>query len=994
MPDGWEHFHGLDPLDAADAEDDPDEDSLPNYLEYHAGTSPTNFDTDGDGMPDGWEYLHGLDPLNAADAWDDIDADGLNNRGEYIHAANPRNPDHDGDGLADGIDPQPNSWHNADADNDGDGYPLWQELFYGTSDAVYGDVAQILTNGSHTVTFTTSGAYWGVLKIGDHPIPLGWRQEFSLDLPSGTSIPIALTNSCNHSVSITSTNCLVLTESSGSFASGGTGNGTATLVLPVVTIGSGGTVCLHEADQMITASVTPPLPGTYDWIWDGGGLFGTGHAIMSTGIPPGGITVRFRPAGGNGAYCEHTTELYQCHRTYCPHGRPARQCLACTDGGSAEWCLEHDMWKCTCPCISMGGYAGILAPGTATSSGIGNAYDSCVHQHYHTYQCCPCPEHHIGGSWYAEEKTNIVHEVSRLDVYSSSGGTPVVPGSRFTRPAHVTVAGAQLSERFGDARIVASHLPHPSHTATSSWTVAAIGLDAAGYAGGHYRIRGGTNCVSHVWVITESHLQEGSLLLATESDALRFSDVKDTPWSDAQSSRMVAPPVSLAGVRDLWLGTSRGGCYRLDYYLNGTVDYGGLSTNMHIEAIVARLETNAYYTAYGSTEDILVNLDPISHDSAGYTLSLDGTSIAAGQPPWLVSVGNLTAGAHTLTVQSRTFPDLLDGAALNVVRVDYLKASSNKAANSPQQFPGHQEWPFVPTNWSNPGRHLVVFFKDVVDANLNVLDFDIDLTAHLLPAGLSHTVLEESWRMISGPASGFLNRLDSFAVKFRNPRQGGVYKIGFDLGLDGLPESEANVVLPLAGAEIDSIIRADITRADAFATKVLAMYSVWERNRPSNGVEWFVTLGHGDYLGRPNNASAPTVRKYNQVDNDGMGAVATWCGVPVKVAKASNFMVAYACRRIGVHPALAWASQLIGTKNDSSAKKSWDAGWAVGGGAAYGTTVSNLVVDIWDEHKNDDRNQKLWPNHAPCDNYVAPQFFFGEQDERFTSPTFLYMPIP
>ncbi len=71
-----------------------------------------------------------------------------------------------------------------------------------------------------------------------------------------------------------------------------------------------------------------------------------------------------------------------------------------------------------------------------------------------------------------------------------------------------------------------------------------------------------------------------------------------------------------------------------------------------------------------------------------------------------------------------------------------------------------------------------------------------------------------------------------------------------------------------------------------------------------------------------------------------------------------------------------------------------DAGWAVGGAAAYGTTVSNLVVDIWDEHKNDDKNQKLWLNHAPCDNYVAPQFFFDEQDERFTSPTFLYIPIP
>ena len=508
----------------------------------------------------------------------------------------------------------------------------------------------------------------------------------------------------------------------------------------------------------------------------------------------------------------------------------------------------------------------------------------------------PLPGAPYRGSWYAEEKTNIVHEVSRLDVYSSSGGTPVVPGSRFTRPAHVTVAGAQLSERFGDARIVASHLPHPSHTATSSWTVAAIGLDAAGYAGGHYRIRGGTNCVSHVWVITESHLQEGSLLLATESDALRFSDVKDTPWSDAVV-RMVVLPVC-SHVRDLWLGTRRR-LLQAGLLLERHGGYGGLDQHAHRghrgqagdERLLHRLREH---------RDILVNLDPISHDSAGYTLSLDGTSIAiTSRPGWCPSATS-PRRAH-LTVQSRTFP--ISGCAA-LVRVDYLKASSNSRPTACSSFSASGV-AFVPPNWSNPGRHLVVFFKDVVDANLNVLISTLIRLPSTARRVIAH-VLEVMAHV--RPASGFLNRLDSFAVTPES-RQGGVYKIGFDLGLDGLPESEANVVLPLAGAEIDSIIRADITRADAFATKVLAMYSVWERNRPSNGVEWFVTLGHGDYLGRPNNASAPTVRKYNQVDNDGMGAVATWCGVPVKVAKASNFMVAYACRRIGVHPALAWASR-------------------------------------------------------------------------------------
>ncbi|MGI6495061.1 MAG: hypothetical protein ACOX5G_03055 [Kiritimatiellia bacterium] len=88
------------------------------------------------------------------------------------------------------------------------------------------------------------------------------------------------------------------------------------------------------------------------------------------------------------------------------------------------------------------------------------------------------------------------------------------------------------------------------------------------------------------------------------------------------------------------------------------------------EAIVARLATNAYYTACGSTAGITVNLAPSSHDPEGYTLSLDGTPIADGQPPWPVSVSNLAAGAHSLTLQSNTFPDLADEATLYVVGVD------------------------------------------------------------------------------------------------------------------------------------------------------------------------------------------------------------------------------------------------------------------------------------------------------------------------------------
>jgi hypothetical protein len=305
MPDGWEYLHGLDPLNATDAEDDTDWDTLANLLEYHIGTSPTNSDTDGDGMPDGWEYLHGLAPLDAADAEDDIDADGLTNLLEYIHAADPRNPDHDGDGLADGIDPQPNAGHDAFADDDGDGYPLWQELFYGTSDEVPGDVAQLLANGARTVTFTTSASSFscGVLKIGSHPIPLGWRQVFSLNLPAGSSTPLTLNDAPGVSVSVSSSGCIVLTGSSGGLASGGTGDGTATLALPVITVLSDvppGHCCHYHRDPCATytAICTPPLNGTWRWMVDGWPA-AEGTNRLEVGHDISSVHVGFDPDGGN-----------------------------------------------------------------------------------------------------------------------------------------------------------------------------------------------------------------------------------------------------------------------------------------------------------------------------------------------------------------------------------------------------------------------------------------------------------------------------------------------------------------------------------------------------------------------------------------------------------------------------------------------------------------------------------------------------------------------
>ncbi len=65
MTDEWEKKYGLNPLSAADASLDKDEDGLTNLQEFQLQTNPENTDSDGDGHSDSKEVAKGTNPNSA-----------------------------------------------------------------------------------------------------------------------------------------------------------------------------------------------------------------------------------------------------------------------------------------------------------------------------------------------------------------------------------------------------------------------------------------------------------------------------------------------------------------------------------------------------------------------------------------------------------------------------------------------------------------------------------------------------------------------------------------------------------------------------------------------------------------------------------------------------------------------------------------------------------------------------------------------------------------
>ena len=331
---------------------------------------------------------------------------------------------------------------------------------------------------------------------------------------------------------------------------------------------------------------------------------------------------------------------------------------------------------------------------------------------------------------------------------------------------------------------------------------------------------------------------------------------------------------------------------------------------------------------------------------------------------------------------------------MSCAKVEWVKVQSDVGGVSPNPppFKGQIPHTFNVEHSPNPDQHSVVFFEDVVnETDFTVNDFTVGMTLQVKPVGAP--VGRASWfRLEPTPDSGLLVSVSPIRCELRNPKVGGVYHIG--AMFNGSPTNECNIVLPLAGASVDSQMLKDFTKCNTFVTNVLNYMVKYDESgcNPLFGKHLFWDYGHGDYRGRPANSDAKMAWYYNQVNDDNcMGATCTCMGLPIRMAKLSNFIVGYATERMGVP---SWAkkfSQRWGTKNDGTAELSWRLGQDVARGTDFQVALSNCVYSCWQMHEG--KAAKQWPCLLPAQNHIQPKFFVNP-NRVYTSPGFLDMKDP
>lgn len=376
--------------------------------------------------------------------------------------------------------------------------------------------------------------------------------------------------------------------------------------------------------------------------------------------------------------------------------------------------------------------------------------------------------------------------------------------------------------------------------------------------------------------------------------------------------------------------------------------------------------------------DFEQEIEIVDEETVRFTIPMEGvfpsSYVNAEHLSWsfTLSDGNVISGAANLTVAK-------------VEEVDVWSEKGGESPNPPP-FEGQTCAVFRPDRNPNPDRNYPIFFNSVVNGQFEVQPYTVEYRIRTTPENFTISGELTTLDKVNGPDSGMIVNASGKTAYFYTPSEGGVYAI--DVRYGDSPPTRTNLVLPLSGATVDAVVANDLDRADQAVSHLIEQYPLSERQEIAFGLHYFNDNGMGDYLGRVDADMKPTVWAYNEIEDiSGLGAVATLCGLPIRMSKLSNLMVGYATSSLNVSEWRQSLAQLIGTWNDTTASMSWDCGVLLSGDKTnLESKLGSLVTNAW--FHSDNKEKRLWPNLEGASNYSRRSRIINF-NRNFCSPGFI-----
>ncbi|MBN1803757.1 MAG: hypothetical protein JW837_00770 [Sedimentisphaerales bacterium] len=317
-----------------------------------------------------------------------------------------------------------------------------------------------------------------------------------------------------------------------------------------------------------------------------------------------------------------------------------------------------------------------------------------------------------------------------------------------------------------------------------------------------------------------------------------------------------------------------------------------------------------------------------------------------------------------------------DKIKITVVDLEKICLSSGNAIESPVCFDGTfyliDTCTQHPTYESQPSLIIPhVNVRTASDPSV-IRDFTVVTEAFFLPS-LTLTDLPVDirdvvkWTKISGPDSGYLDDVSLLKAKYKNPKEGGVYEMQFEIPGWDTTKMKGFLHLPLAGPDATAWTLTELAAVLAFGDRLAILeYEFSTGTRIvffRDGIAWLIASAALDWYGEASQSGSSPCHVF------GENETLTISGVVVDRWKFQNMMWGAFTRRVYgtdfeiIKKAAVFASKIgLFSPDTPEAIEAYNAGRDLTDGIPIATVMQNHGYKM---QPPGDLAEKLWPSDDP-----------------------------